>query len=480
MRGACCVLTSGTHGAEGFCGSGCQVGFLHDDAFVASASAAPVSRRVRCTRSIRTASRTCAAPTRTTSTSTATSATSRRRRRRTAPMPTCTASWCRRRGRRPPTTRRGSRAYVQAHGERALQQAVSSGQCEYPDGLFYGGVRPAWSNGVLRAVLREHARAAATLGWIDFHTGLGPRGHGEKILAARADPADVARAKAWWGADVTSFHDGSSTSAPLTGVNYNAAYDECPQAAYAGIALEYGTQSFAEVLGALRADQWLDNHPDAPATQRAAIKRAMRDAFYHGRRRLEGAPSTRRRSRPPAPRSPAWRATRAHERAAVEANRMRSTSSAEPAATARRAVAADAHRRGLGQRRRLELPPFAGRDRVARGVRRLRARRAVRAVDRAAQSVRPARRSTCRTRACRRRGSRAGGRSSCWGPTTRAATCCPRSCTARGSRCWSAWRRWRSRWSWASRSAWSRATSAARSTRSSCASPTSSCRSRPS
>ena len=30
----------------------------------------------------------------------------------------------------------------------------------------------------------------------------------------------------------------------------------------------------------LRADQWADNHPEAPAAQRAAIKRALRDAFY--------------------------------------------------------------------------------------------------------------------------------------------------------------------------------------------------------
>lgn len=171
-------------------------------------------------------------------------------------------------------------AYVQARGERALQAAVSSGQCEFPDGLFYAGTAPAWSNRVLRSALRAHAHGAAVLGWIDFHTGLGPRGHGEKIYAGRADAADVARAKAWWGTDVTSFHDGTSTSAPLTGVNYNAAYDECPQAAYAGIALEFGTLPFGDVLAALRADQWLANHPDAPAAQRSAIKRALRDAFY--------------------------------------------------------------------------------------------------------------------------------------------------------------------------------------------------------
>jgi len=273
------VLTSGTHGAEGFCGSGCQVGFLRDDAFLASASAVPV--RVVFVHALNPYGFSHLRRTNEDNVDL-----NRNFRDFANPPPSnrayaevhgfmVPATW-------PPSADDEARlaAYVQARGERTLQQAVSSGQCEFPDGLFYGGVRPAWSNGVLRGVLREHARGAAALGWIDFHTGLGPRGHGEKILAARADPADVARAKAWWGADVTSFHDGSSTSAALTGVNYNAAYDECPQAAYAGIALEYGTQPFAEVLGALRADQWLENHPEAPAAQRTAIKRALRDAFY--------------------------------------------------------------------------------------------------------------------------------------------------------------------------------------------------------
>ena len=85
-------------------------------------------------------------------------------------------------------------AYATAHGQRALQEAVSGGQCEFADGLFYGGVRPAWSNGVLRQLLRDRCRTARTLGWIDLHTGLGPRGHGEKIFAGRDDASHCAGA----------------------------------------------------------------------------------------------------------------------------------------------------------------------------------------------------------------------------------------------------------------------------------------------
>ena len=79
---------------------------------------------------------------------------------------------------------------------------------------------------------------------------------------------------------MTSFLDGTSTSAPLTGINGAAAHDECPNAAFAGIALEYGTYPIDQILQAFRAEHWVHNHPKAPKAQRDAIKRTFRDMFY--------------------------------------------------------------------------------------------------------------------------------------------------------------------------------------------------------
>jgi hypothetical protein len=170
--------------------------------------------------------------------------------------------------------------FVAVHGLRALQQAVTSGQHDHPQGIFYGGRNPTWSNVTVRHLLQEHASRCARLAWIDLHTGLGPSGVGERICACRDDAAALARARAWWGAGVTSIYDGSSASAQLTGMMWQAAYDECPQAQYTGLALEFGTVPLMDVLDALRADQWLENHPEAAATQREAIVRSVRDAFY--------------------------------------------------------------------------------------------------------------------------------------------------------------------------------------------------------
>lgn len=174
----------------------------------------------------------------------------------------------------------GTQRFIDEHGQRAFQEAVSGGQHDHPEGLFYGGRNPTWSQVTLRHVLQDHGQRCQRLAWIDLHTGLGPSGVGERIFACADDPAAMARARAWWGDGVTSIYDGSSTSAPLTGLMWMSAYQECPQAEYTGIALEYGTVPIMEVITALRADQWLENHPEAGEAQRVAIKRQVRDAFY--------------------------------------------------------------------------------------------------------------------------------------------------------------------------------------------------------
>ncbi len=273
------LISSACHGVEGYCGSGVQITLLGDAAFRAAARAAGVAvlyvhglnphgfswwrrtthENVDLNRNFHDFSQ---------------------------PLPhnagydelaalLVPPSW-------PPAdaVRAAIEAFVASHGLAALQAAVSGGQHTHPEGLFYGGVNPTWSNLTLRQVLREQGRHAGRLAWIDLHTGLGPSGHGERIFAFRDDARALARARAWWGDKVTSIHDGSSSSAPLTGLMWMAAEHECPQAEYTGIALEYGTVPIMDVIDALRADQWLENHPETPDEKRAQIKRQVRDAFY--------------------------------------------------------------------------------------------------------------------------------------------------------------------------------------------------------
>ena len=156
---------------------------------------------------------------------------------------------------------------------------VSSGQALHSDGLFYCGTAPAWSNRTVRAILRAHGAGRRHIAWIDVHTGLGPYGHGEKIFG-RHSPETLARARAWWGRDLIVSSMAESVSPRTMGHITGCAPEECPDAAITPTTLEYGTLPNPDVRRALRGEAWLAGHPDAPAALRKDIRRAVRDAFY--------------------------------------------------------------------------------------------------------------------------------------------------------------------------------------------------------
>ena len=171
-------------------------------------------------------------------------------------------------------------AYAQAHGAYALQGALSSGQYSHPDGIFFGGHKPTWSNRTVRAIARDHLSSARRVAVIDFHTGLGPFGHGELICAVPPTAKSFARAKAWYGDEMTSPEGGTSTSAVVVGIMTDAFPQELPDAEVTAIAVEYGTYPVPDVLGAVRADNWLHHRGDPGSAQGKALKANMKERFF--------------------------------------------------------------------------------------------------------------------------------------------------------------------------------------------------------
>ena len=277
------IVTSACHGVEGYCGSGVQVFALHDDEWRAKARAQGVAvlyvhalnpygfshirrtthENVDLNRNFHDFSKPLPV---------------NEAYRELSPL-LLPAQW-------PPDAQNDAAMaqFIETRGATAFQAAISRGQHEFADGLFFGGTAPTWSNQTIRAVLRQHAARAKRVAWIDLHTGLGPSGLGERIFACKDDAAALARARTWWGGNgathVTSIYDGSSTSAFLTGLMWMAFYEECPQAEYTGIAMEYGTVPWQDVTQALRGEHWLHKHPNAPVDLARAIKQKLLDAFY--------------------------------------------------------------------------------------------------------------------------------------------------------------------------------------------------------
>jgi len=171
-------------------------------------------------------------------------------------------------------------AFTQQHGAFGFQSAVSAGQYTHPQGLFFGGHKPTWTNRTMRRVIREELHRASLIGCIDFHTGLGPFGYGELINVSPPGSAAFALSKKWYGEEMTSPEVGDSTSAIVTGAVLDAFPQEAPDAAFSGIALEYGTYPTDEVLEAVRRDNWLHVHGDLDSAPGRAFKAYLRERFY--------------------------------------------------------------------------------------------------------------------------------------------------------------------------------------------------------
>ncbi|WP_247257235.1 M14 family metallopeptidase [Pseudomonas moorei] len=178
----------------------------------------------------------------------------------------------------PPEDDQVLQQYRLTHGDKKFQCAISLGQYQYPDGMFFGGQTPTWSNTTFRQILRIYAANAAVIASVDVHTGLGPYGYGEKIFATR-DICTLKNARNWWG-EITDVHAGSSTSVPMSGPIQVAISQECPLAKHIGICLEFGTYPIEEMIMTLRADHWVFRHGKQNTAQSSEITQQLKDLFY--------------------------------------------------------------------------------------------------------------------------------------------------------------------------------------------------------
>lgn len=273
------ILTSATHGVEGFCGSACQLALLDDEELLARAAEARIAlllihainpygfswtsrtneNNIDLNRNVQSFE---------------------------APLPASPdyadlhpllvpPVW--------PPTKQNQQAiadYIAQHGPTRYRDAVSKGQYTHPDGIFFGGTGSSRSLRTLGHVLRTHASEFADSGWIDVHTGLGPYGHGEKIFAGRRDLEEVARARRWWGHDLAVPFAGTSASTDITGHLASTLYTACPDARHTLMALEFGTVPFEKMVDALRGEAWLRAHPGAPPELANHVRQTVRNAFY--------------------------------------------------------------------------------------------------------------------------------------------------------------------------------------------------------
>jgi len=177
----------------------------------------------------------------------------------------------------------GLRAEV---GSRAYSSAVLVGQYTQPDGLFYGGREPVWSNFAFRRILSEHCTGAKSLAFLEYHTGLGPFGYGMMVTMHPPRSAALERAKRWYGrslcASLENLEQGvTADDMPIaTGFLAGAVEDFAPSAAVTSAALEFGTFPLENMIALFREDAGLHRDGDPMSPRGRDVRRRVEEFFY--------------------------------------------------------------------------------------------------------------------------------------------------------------------------------------------------------
>jgi hypothetical protein len=172
-------------------------------------------------------------------------------------------------------------AYAKDLGQQALELAITAGQYQCADGLFYGGRAPSQSRLNLEKIIDDFKLAEREqVAVIDVHTGLGPFGYGELICDHPPASQGVAWARQWYGDSVTEPALGTSSSVSKLGlIDYLWQQRLAERVCF--VTLEFGTYNMAKMLDVLRRDHML--HRSAVDWSQATtqqIKQAMRQFFY--------------------------------------------------------------------------------------------------------------------------------------------------------------------------------------------------------
>ncbi|MCO8122336.1 M14 family metallopeptidase [Stieleria sp. TO1_6] len=174
----------------------------------------------------------------------------------------------------------------------AVQHAISCGQFEYPQGLFYGGSGPAESAQIVQRHCDQWIGKTDTIVHLDLHTALGPFATYKLLLCDATDADALDWYETTFGADSIEPAAGSDLDADRVAFEILGQFGSWMQhhfhdRDYRFMVAEFGTYSPFRVLKALRAENRGYHYGYKSDSQKQAIQGELLECFC--------------------PRSPQWR-----------------------------------------------------------------------------------------------------------------------------------------------------------------------------
>lgn len=175
--------------------------------------------------------------------------------------------------------------FQREHGMPAYFQAISGAQYEFEHGLFFGGQQSTWARKSLENILLENIQQAKHLALIDFHTGIGPYGYGTPITLAQSASDDLERAINWYGPSLLAVNahlKEKELVGDVSGSFIESVTQLLPHVQATGIALEFGTYSFEKSFPVFREDHRLGLAGEKHSLEAKKVKEELREIFYPG------------------------------------------------------------------------------------------------------------------------------------------------------------------------------------------------------
>ena len=137
---------------------------------------------------------------------------------------------------------------------------LAKGQYEYWYAPFYGGEVSCWSNRIFKQIVEQYLQGK-TVGLLDYHTGLGQHGTGQLMTMAQAE--DDLASQVWGERVIITGSPNSVAPYKPHGTLIAALQEALHPSKCIAAAHEFGTIAETEVFAALRADHWLHLHGES-------------------------------------------------------------------------------------------------------------------------------------------------------------------------------------------------------------------------
>ena len=174
--------------------------------------------------------------------------------------------------------------YNNSSSESSGIEALAKGQYHYWYAPFYGGAVPSWSNRLFNEIVDHYLIDKQAIGLLDYHTGLGQYATGQLMSLDRQSATNQNLTSEIWGDKLVVMGSQQSVAAySPQGTLIAALQNKLEPSICIAAAYEFGTISETEVFHALRADHWLHAHGDLSSKQALEIKQNMLYAFYGDR-----------------------------------------------------------------------------------------------------------------------------------------------------------------------------------------------------